>query len=69
MQQRRSQGCLGLPLKRLVLQHLKASDCMEYTRATLERMWRHIDESIGRLERLTGSTNWVLRLCMEKLRV
>ncbi|KAK4164713.1 isoprenoid synthase domain-containing protein [Cladorrhinum sp. PSN259] len=69
MQQRRTQGCLSLPLKRLVLQQLGTSNCLDYTRTTLERIAKHIDESLWRLESLTGKRNWVLRLCMEKLRV
>ena len=69
MQQRRTRGSLSLPLKRLVLQRLARSDCMQYTHATLEQMTKDIDGSIGRLERLTRRKNWVLRLCLEKLRV
>ncbi|KAM7217588.1 Isoprenoid synthase domain containing protein [Rhypophila decipiens] len=70
MKQRRTDGTgLSLPLKRLVLKRLKDSGSMEYTLDTLCRTRKHIDESIGRLERMTGKKNWVLRLCMEKLHV
>ncbi|KAM7196549.1 Isoprenoid synthase domain containing protein [Rhypophila sp. PSN 637] len=70
LKQRRTDGTgLSLPLKRLVLKRLKDSGGMEYTLDTLTRTRKHIDESIGRLERMTGKKNWVLRLCMEKLRV
>jgi hypothetical protein len=71
MEQRRETGkhCLSEAQKGLVLQHFKDSRSVEYTRDTLKVLEGRIEASIGRLEGLTGTENWVLRLCMQKLSV
>jgi hypothetical protein len=67
LQQRRGRGCISAPLKHLVLQHLKESGSLDYTKDGLQRFERQITGDIERLENLTGRKNWVLRLCMQKL--
>jgi hypothetical protein len=69
MQQRRESKGLNVPSKMLALQQLKKSGSLEYTHRTLKRLEVQIDQIIGRLERITGKDNWVLRLCMEELTV
>jgi hypothetical protein len=71
MAQRRETGkhCLSEAQKGLVLQYLKDSRSVEYTRDTLNILEGRIDASIGRLEGLTGTDNWVLGFCMQKLSV
>ncbi|GAB1315557.1 geranylgeranyl pyrophosphate synthetase [Madurella fahalii] len=69
IQQRREDKGLNIHLKKLVLQQLKESASLEYTEKTLKQLEVRIDDIIARLERITGRKNWVLRLCMEKLKV
>lgn len=71
LEQRRETGTggLGESQKKLVLEHLKASKTLEYTRETLKMLEARIDSSVTRLEHMTGWENWVLRLCMQKLSV
>ncbi|KAK4120553.1 terpenoid synthase [Parathielavia appendiculata] len=70
-EQRRESGTGGLSdsHKRLVLQHLKDSRSVEYTRHTLKRLEEQDDRSISELERVTGWENWMLRLCLQRLSV
>lgn len=58
-----------MPLKLLMLQRLKSSNSLEYTRDSLTRLERGVDGTIEELERSTGKKNWVLRMCMAKLSV
>lgn len=69
MRQRQEMGCMNDALKRLVLQHLRESGSLEHTHRTLKRLEARIDDSIDRLERITNQTNWILRLCIEQLRI
>jgi geranylgeranyl pyrophosphate synthase len=71
LEQRRETGGRGLgeAQKRLVLQSLRDSGSIDYTRDTLRSLQTRIEESIAGLERCTGRENWVLRLCMQMLSV
>jgi hypothetical protein len=69
LEQRRDRGCMSVPLKKLLLSHLKGSRSLEYTADKLRGLERQITGEIGRLEALTGQKNWVLRLCMQRLSV
>ena len=71
LEQRResSTGGLNDSHKKLVLQHLKDSRSVEYTRTTLKRLEEQIDRSISNLELVTGWENWMLRLCLQRLSV
>jgi hypothetical protein len=42
---------------------------MEYTRQTLRRLQRQIEEDVEKLETATGKENWVMRLFLLKLSV
>jgi geranylgeranyl pyrophosphate synthase len=68
-QRRRDMGGLSEPHKLIILDHLRRSGSLEYTRGTLERLQSEIDSDVSRLEAETGRKNWIMRLLLQKLRV
>jgi hypothetical protein len=68
LEQRRETGSVSDSHKKLVLKLLEQSESVEYTKETLKRMERGIEECIGDLERMTGKENWVLKFCLWQLK-
>jgi hypothetical protein len=71
LEQRRETAAGGLSEahKELVLQQLRESGSVEYTRETLVGLEGVIDGLVAGLERATGRENWVLRFCLQRLSV
>ncbi|KAK4185022.1 isoprenoid synthase domain-containing protein [Podospora australis] len=69
LEQRREKRCLSTAQKELVLKPLKGSKSMDVTLETLHRLQADIENLTGQLEERTGRENWVLKLCMYRLRV
>ncbi|KAK3991456.1 isoprenoid synthase domain-containing protein [Cladorrhinum sp. PSN332] len=69
MRQRSEQGGLTLSQKELVVKYLKDFKSIEYTLGTLRGLEARIGKAVEELGQLTGKENWVLRLCLWKLKV
>ncbi|OCL09914.1 terpenoid synthase [Glonium stellatum] len=69
LQERRDRGGLSLPLKKLAVEHLQRTRSFEYTLKTLKFLEGQISAELSSLESMTGCTNWIMRLLIEKLKV
>lgn len=69
LQERRCKGSMAYETKQLVLEMMKECGSLEYTRGVLKKLECLVEVEIERLEQLTGSKNYVLRLLVERLRI
>ncbi|KAL4994894.1 isoprenoid synthase domain-containing protein [Aspergillus recurvatus] len=69
LQQSRSAGGLDVPLKEMVLQHLRNAGTLEYTEKKMRELMERISDGILEIERGSGVCNWVVRLLIHRLRI
>ncbi|KAK3331321.1 isoprenoid synthase domain-containing protein, partial [Apodospora peruviana] len=69
LQQRLDGGGLDLEQKKATLSLLEKGGSLDHTLKVLRGLEAEVERCVDRLESETGKENWVLRLCLEKLRV
>ena len=69
LQERRAAGKLTFELKQVVLEQLKRTNSLEYTKMTIKALQDEIDKELEEVERVSGMENYILRLLVERLRV
>jgi geranylgeranyl pyrophosphate synthase len=65
----REGGCLSDELKRLALKQLVSSRSLEKSRITIMRLHSEVEKTIGEVEDMLQTPNWILRLLVKKLAV
>ncbi|KAL6230730.1 hypothetical protein BDW75DRAFT_234182 [Aspergillus navahoensis] len=69
LQQSRSAGGLDVPLKEMVLQHLRNAGSLEYTEKKMDELMKRITDGVQEIERGSGVCNWVMRLLIHRLKI
>ena len=54
-------------MKLYALELLEKSGSLEYTKETLRRLQTQIEAQIRKIEKITNTENWILRLLVHKL--
>ncbi|KAK4449781.1 isoprenoid synthase domain-containing protein [Podospora aff. communis PSN243] len=65
----REGGGLSVEQKKVALGLLEGTGSLGYTCGVLKGLEAEVETGIGKVEGMTGKENWVLRLCLERLKV
>ncbi|KAI4197918.1 MAG: hypothetical protein LQ350_005621 [Teloschistes chrysophthalmus] len=69
LMKRRTEGRLGMEVKREILGVMRRVGSLEFTKGVLGVLWGELEGEVGRLEGVFGEENFGLRLMLEMLKV
>ena len=69
LMQRRCQGKLTLEMKKYILEQMKNEGCLDYTRDVLKRLDDEVERVTKQIGDEMGTTNWIMLLVLERLRL
>ena len=67
-ERRRNQG-LSKELKDYMLEEMRKTKSLEYTRGVIKALEEKVEGEIGRMEDITGEKNWIIRLLLDRLKI
>lgn len=67
LRSRQETGSMSKEMKLHALELLEKSGSLEYTKETLRRLQTQIEAQIRKIEKITNTENWILRLLVHKL--